>query len=392
MRLLSVAPQPFFTPRGTPLSVYYRSMVTAELGVEVDLLTYGAGHDVDLPGVRIRRIPRLRFLEPIPVGPSAAKLVLDAFMVLWTVALCVRHRYQIVHAHEESVFWCALLQPLLRFRLVYDMHSSLPQQLTNFRFTESRLLIRIFQYLEDLALRRAEAVITICPALADHAEGRMSDPGRHVLIENSIFEPVRLVAPASTASDPGGPDVAIPPGPRVVYAGTFEAYQGVDLLIKAFARAARVREDAVLLLVGGSPRQVEEYRSLAEREGVGLDRCVFTGAVSRERAQSYVAAADVLTSPRLHGTNTPLKVYEQLASGIPLVATRIESHTQVLTDDVAFLADPDPVAFGDALVAALTDRDEGVRRTREAAAQYRERYARPAYEAKLRRALALVGA
>ena len=58
MKALVIAPQPFFTPRGTPFSVYYRTLVTAELGVKVDLLTYGEGQDVDIPGVRIIRIPR----------------------------------------------------------------------------------------------------------------------------------------------------------------------------------------------------------------------------------------------------------------------------------------------------------------------------------------------
>ena len=52
-------------------------------------------------------------------------------------------------------------------------------------------------------------------------------------------------------------------------------------------------------------------------------------------------AAQVLVSARIHGTNTPLKIYEQLASGRPLVATRIWSHTQVLSESVCFLADPD---------------------------------------------------
>ncbi|MGH7006361.1 MAG: glycosyltransferase, partial [Alphaproteobacteria bacterium] len=101
-RVLVVAPQPFFSPRGTPFSVYYRTLVTAEQGVRVDLLTYGQGQDVDLPNLRIIRIPRLAFLGPVKTGPSWAKLVLDMFLAVWTVRLLLRHRYDFVHAHEES--------------------------------------------------------------------------------------------------------------------------------------------------------------------------------------------------------------------------------------------------------------------------------------------------
>src|SRR6185295_1245119 len=112
VRALVIAPQPFFTPRGTPFSVYYRTLMLAKQGVEIDLLTYGEGQDVDLAGVRILRIPRFRFLGPVEVGPSRTKLFLDAFLVLRTLGLLLRKRYDFVHAHEEAVFFCRFLKPL----------------------------------------------------------------------------------------------------------------------------------------------------------------------------------------------------------------------------------------------------------------------------------------
>ena len=65
-KALVVAPQPFFTPRGTPLSVYYRTLVTAEQGVLIDLLTYGEGEDVDIPGVGSSASPALAFSARSP--------------------------------------------------------------------------------------------------------------------------------------------------------------------------------------------------------------------------------------------------------------------------------------------------------------------------------------
>jgi hypothetical protein len=84
-----------------------------------------------------------------------------------------------VHAHEESVFFARFLKPLFGFKLIYDMHSSLPEQLTNFNYTKSRFLIGTFRALEESALRAADAVITICPALADYATARIPDPRKH---------------------------------------------------------------------------------------------------------------------------------------------------------------------------------------------------------------------
>ena len=168
MKALVISPQPFFTPRGTPFSVYYRTLVTAKLDVKVDLLTYGEGEDVDIPGIRILRIPRFAFLGKIKVGPSLLKLFLDLFLVAYTIGLLFRNHYDFVHAHEEAVFFCRFLKPIFRFKLVYDMHSSLPQQLVNFHFTSSKFLINLFKKLEDSCLRASDAVITICPALSGY--------------------------------------------------------------------------------------------------------------------------------------------------------------------------------------------------------------------------------
>lgn len=384
-RALVIAPQPFFSPRGTPFSVYYRTLVTAEQGIEIDLLTYGAGEDVAIDGVRIVRIPRFRWLGEIKVGPSPLKAFLDLFLIAWTLGLLLRRRYDFVHAHEEAIFYCFLLKPIFRFKLIYDMHSSLPQQLTNFGFTKSRLLIGAFERLERASLKAADAVITICPDLADYALGLIDDPDKHALIENSIFEGVRLANPPR-----GGADTArvAPPEnrPIVAYAGTLEPYQGIDLLLGAFAVARREVPEAFLLVVGGSPVQVARYQEMAAELGL-MDDCLFTGRLPQAQARALVAGAAAQVSPRVRGTNTPLKVYEQLANGIPLVATDIYSHRQVLNDEVAFMTAPEPEPFARGIVAALGDAPARVAAARRL---YDEKYGRDAYVAKLRRVLARV--
>ncbi len=100
--------------------------------------------------------------------------------------------------------------------------------------------------------------------------------------------------------------------------------------------------------------------------------------------------ASVLVSPRSAGTNTPLKVYEQLASGVPLVATRIYSHMQVFDDEVAFLVEPNASDMAEGILQALTSGSERERRTANAKGRYERDYSRPAYVAKMRRLMDLV--
>jgi glycosyltransferase involved in cell wall biosynthesis len=397
MKALVIAPQPFFSPRGTPFSVYYRTLITSELGVKIDLLTYGEGHDVDIPGVRIVRIPRFPFFGPVKIGPSYLKLFLDIFLVIWTIALLLKNRYYFVHAHEEAVFFCRFLKPIFGFELVYDMHSSLPQQLTNFQFTESKFLIKIFKGLEDSCLHAVDVVITICPDLASYVKNIIQNNEKHFLIENSIFEPVKLRSSAAADYSPivsffdkaGEPFT--PPSEKklIVYAGTLEPYQGIDILLKAFQLVFDEFSNAFLLIVGGNSEQVAHYSNLASKNGIKEDTH-FTGQVEQELAKYYCGLASVLVSPRTEGSNTPLKVYEQLASGIPLVATNIYSHTQVLNNDVAILVEPEPNDMARGILRTLRS-DDGVKQiTENAKRYYQENYSRPIYEAKMRRVLEIL--
>ena len=132
MRMLVVAPQPFFSPRGTPFSVYYRALVLAEQGADIDLLTYGAGktstcprkHRTDSARAFSRTDSRRAVVEED--GPRLLMFFLDDRAAASPLRrTCARGGGLLV----------PLLEAVVRFRLIYDMHSSLPQQLTNFTFT-----------------------------------------------------------------------------------------------------------------------------------------------------------------------------------------------------------------------------------------------------------------
>lgn len=393
MKALVIAPQPFFTPRGTPFSVYYRTLISSELGVNIDFLTYGEGQDVQIPNVTIYRIPRFKLFGNVKIGPSFLKLFLDFFLIIKMLRLLLTNKYDLVHAHEESVFFAYFFKSFFRYKLIYDMHSSLPQQLTNFKFTTSKTLINIFKKMEDACLRSADAIITICPDLFNYVNTIITDKEKHFLIENSIFDKVNLEEANREAEDGQKQDLdllKIPENKKViVYAGTLEKYQGIDILISAFPDVIKNIPDSLLLIVGGTKDQVDSYIQLTEKLGV-KESVIFTGRVPQQAAKYYTAVADVLASPRSAGTNTPLKIYEQLASGKPLVATKIYSHTQVLTDNVAFLVEPEPSKVADGLIHALNSNGMVKQKVENAIKLYEEKYSRKIYKQKLSNLLRLL--
>ncbi len=125
---------------------------------------------------------------------------------------------------------------------------------------------------------------------------------------------------------------------------------------------------------------------MADKYGL-KQHCLFTGRVGPSLAKRYCRFASVLVSPRSKGTNTPLKIYEQLASGLPLVATNIYAHTQVLNDDVALLVEPEPEDMARGILAALNSDGASRRVAMNARRLYEQKYSRPAYAKKIQQML-----
>ncbi|MSO50317.1 MAG: glycosyltransferase family 1 protein [Acidobacteria bacterium] len=351
MHILMIAPEPFFEPRGTPFSELHRIRALTTLGHTVDLVTYPFGSDVQMPGLRIVRSMAPPFVSRVRIGPSWAKVPLDALLSFTALRLALTRRYDVIHSHEEGGAIGIVLAALLRKPHLYDMHSSLPQQISNFGFGKFKGLAALFGWIERLMIKRSGVVIVICEDLDDTVKA-LKLPVPTVLIEN---------AAGSGAAPSAGTGLVVRRSlglddttPVVLYTGTFEAYQGLGLLYEAMGIVVAARPEARLVMVGGEPAQVDLARASVDRLGLS-PAVIFTGQRPAEEVPAYLDAATTLVSPRSSGTNTPLKIYQYLRSGRPIVATRLRTHTQVLNDDVAILTAATPEELAKGLLRAMSD-------------------------------------
>jgi glycosyltransferase involved in cell wall biosynthesis len=351
MKILMIAPEPIFEPRGTPLSVVGRLKALSDMGHQVDLLTYNFGEDVDLPGIRIFRIPRIPGIGRVKIGPSLVKIPMDILLFIKTGIRLLRGRYDLIHSHEEAGFWGAIFSRIFHVPHIYDMHSSLPQQLRNFEFTSSRVIFVIFKKLEKWVLKYSSGVITICPDLYNYVKNLFPDKGS-VLIENVVD--YSMIFGEKDRSSEIRRELNLKGRIVALYTGTFESYQGLDLIIQSAENVVSKSSRIIFLLVGGHADQVEAYKKKVLKRGLA-DHFIFTGQVMPQEVNSYVKCADILLSPRTTGTNTPLKIYSYLRSGVAIVATRLWTHTQVLNDRVAVLTDPDPESFARGILSLIED-------------------------------------
>lgn len=380
MRILMLAPQPFFEPRGTPISVYQRLEALSSLGHHVDLVTYHVGTDVYIPNVAVYRVPRVPFIQEVKIGPSWAKPLLDLLLFLLALLRLLTTRYDAIHSHEEAAFFATVLGALFRVPHIYDMHSSLPRQLTNFDVGNWRPLIGLFAWLERLTLNSCHAVITIDSELEQYVY-TVNPRVRQMRIENRAI-PAKLRLVDSALIEQLKRNGNLNSRQTIIYTGTFERYQGLELLLQSAKIVKAHNSRALFVLVGGKPAQIERFRTLAHREGVE-DCVIFVGVVPPDEAIAFLEIADVLVSPRTGGAFAPLKIYSYLYSGKPTVATRIPAHAEVLDEEIALLVEPNKEAMAEGILLLLENapkRDALGDRARQHAV---ERYNGSDYTARL---------
>ena len=312
-----------------------------ENGHDVDVMVYHLGEDVQIPGCQILRIPKLWFIRKVSIGFSGSKLVCDLFLFFSFLRRVLSHRYDVIHAGEESIFFALLIRFVHRAKVVYDMDSSMPDQLIE-KWPGLKSIARLLYAFERRAIRGSDAVVPVCQALVERA------------IEIKGASSVTLLEDFAL-SLPGGDDQPVDDlralvdarGPIALYVGNLEPYQGIDLALDAFSRLGP-KSSLQLIIIGGSNETVKYYSDRARNLGIH-QRCHFLGSRPVHQLAAYLAQADMLLSPRLKGVNTPMKIFTYLASARPILATRILSHTQVLDESTAVLVAADADAFAEGL-------------------------------------------
>lgn len=382
MRVLFLAPQPFFRERGTPIRA--RNILTglSEAGHQVDVLCYPFGSPVDIPGVRLLRIPRVPFIHDMKIGPSWAKVPLDFLMFLSAIRLCLRNRYEVIEAIEEAAFLASWLKGVFKTRLIYNMDSHLSDHLAYSGFLTRGPLLHLVKLLESRTMKHADLVVTVCESLSKTV--REQAPGTAVLqLEDAplqeVFEEQREEA-QQLRGELGLADRSV-----VLYTGNFGMYQGLDLLLDAAADVVTAHPEVAFVLVGGKIYQVDLLKKRAKSLGIEKN-ILFVGTQMINRIPAFITLSNLLVSPRTRGTNTPLKIYDYMQSGRPIVATDLPTHTQALDESCAFLAPAEPKAFAKVLVSAMEDQEGGQARAQAAKIRLEERYSLRLFKERIRAA------
>ena len=269
----------------------------------------------------------------------------------------------LVHAHSPVLnalpaLWVRLAR---RLPVVYEVRASWEDAAVDHGTTaEGSLRYRASRALETFALRHADQVTTICEGLRGDIAGRGIDAAKVTVIPNAV----------DVAGFPfdAPPDVELRrrlgfDGCTVIgFAGSFYGYEGLHLLVDAFAQLLPAQPGLRLLLVGGGPQEAALRRQV-DAAGIA-PQVVFAGRVPHAEVQRYYGLIDVLAYPRLPirltELVTPLKPLEAMAQGRVFVASDVGGHRELVRDGQTGYLCPagDADALARALARTLQRRDE----------------------------------
>jgi PEP-CTERM/exosortase A-associated glycosyltransferase len=321
------------------------------------------------------------YRTPVSKGPLAKLPVLNQKEVIdglikRLAEIIPQLKPDVLHAHSPSLNAVAALRAGRRFGIpvVYEVRAFWEDAAVDHGTTkENGLRYRATRALETWALRRADAVTTICEGLRKDIVARGIPAGKVTVIPNAVD--IDKFSVGGIADRELKARLGLSGSRLVGFIGSFYAYEGLDVLLRAVPLLAARMPDLRVLLVGGGP-QDQALRKLAADLKIE-DKVVFTGRVPHEEVPKYYDLLDVLVYPRhamrLTDLVTPLKPLEAMAQGRVLAASDVGGHLELIADGktgVLFKAG-DPAALADKL-AGLLDTQESWPALRAAGRHYVE--------------------
>ncbi|MCE1225465.1 MAG: glycosyltransferase family 4 protein [Geobacteraceae bacterium] len=351
LRILMIAPTPYFSDRGCHVRIYEEAKALMALGHQVKIACYHLGRDLE--PVPVERTVSVPWYSKREAGPSWHKPYLDLLLLCTSLRVARQFKPDLIHAHlHEGVLIGWLVARLRRMPLLFDYQGSLSgESLNHGFFGTGSLLHRLFRWAEKRINRLADLIITSSTPGRQELTRFWQMPLQQVIsLPDGVDTTVFRYFPRAAARERLGLDDQVP---VIAYLGLFNQYQGVDLLIHAARLMIQQGRNFHLLLMG-YPEQ--EYRQLVDELNMG-SFVSFTGRVDYAEAPMLLAAADLTVSPKISDTEANGKLLNYMACGLPVVAFDAPVNWELLGDDGIYAAFGDVVDLARCLSTALTDRE-----------------------------------
>jgi glycosyltransferase involved in cell wall biosynthesis len=353
-RILAIAPTPFFVDRGGHVQIYEQARALQGLGNALELCTYHIGRDME--GIKTYRIPYLPWYQKLDAGPSYHKLYLMGLLFALSMRRVHRFKPDIIHGHGWDGCWIAhAIYKATGVPYVFDMQGSFTGEIVahGYAKTES-IFFKLLKRIERRTLHLGTVVTQSEQMVHDAIRDFDVRPDRifHTFdgVDTDAFQP-------GLEAEDLHERWKLPKDKQIaVFVGLLKPYQGVDCLLEAIRILTSDQQyTGGHFLIMGFPDE-DKYAARAAELNIA-PYVTFTGKIDYRELPRYLALGDIAVAPKLSPTEGDGKIYNYLASGLPVVAFDRPASKEIL-GDVAFYATlGDAQSLAMALHQAFTEQD-----------------------------------
>lgn len=365
MKILVIAPTPFFSNRGTHIRILEEALALEKLGHQVTIATYHIGRDIDVEvetKIDVRRIRRWIFwYKKLEAGPDWQKLILDLMLVRKVFNLARTQRPDIIHGHlHEGALIGWIVQKVLfwrKMKLVADFHGSLTKEMVSHGYLKGGL---------NIIFRRVEKFINNLGdwAIASSWEGMESVAASRR--KNNIevaMDGINLESFENTKSkEEIRHELELPEDRFIVtYTGGLVTNKGVDYFLDAI-RLVLGRDPKVFFLVGGfPPHQVESFiKTHGLKDSVRL-----VSPLDYFKLPEFLKACDAGVDPKdADVAQASGKMLNYMAAGLPVVCFDKENNRNFLGEGGYFCPEMSSRGIAEGILHFVDDRKDGEERGR----------------------------
>ncbi len=353
MKVLMIAPTPFFSDRGCHTQIYEEIKALQDLGHEIVIVTYGLGRNI--PNVNIIRIFNFPWYDKLSAGPSYTKILLLPILTIKVIRTIQKFKPEIIHAHLHEG---ALIARICKFffprkKYLFDMQGSLTGETLQHGFVKENSLFYKFLVWFEKKIANWFFVITQSESMIVELESFGVPENRrrnvHDGVDTDIFHPMKFnnELAAKLGVDENRH--------RVLYMGLLEQYQGVDLMLEAF-KYVNEEMSGVQFIIIGFPN-IDKYKEECSKLGI-LDNVLFLGKVDYTTLPEYLSLANVAIAPKIALTEGDGKIYNYMAMGMVTVAFDRSVSREILGDTGLFAEFCNPKMMADKIKWALSNPSE----------------------------------
>lgn len=261
------------------------------------------------------------------------------------------HQYDLIHVHNVPDFlvFAAWLPKLRGAKLILDIHDIVPEFFASkFSAQDNNLYVRLLKRVEKASMAFADHVIVSNHLWYEKLIARSVSRGKSSVILNHA-DPAQFYRRSRTRND----DKFI-----IMFPGSFQWHQGLDIAIEAFARVKKEVPTAELHFYGGG-RIKEDLVRLAGRLGLN-DSVKFCGSIPLDEVAGVIANADLGIVPKradsFGNEAYSTKIMEFMTQGVPVVVSRTKIDLFYFDDSVVkFFESGNAEAMADAMLQVIKD-------------------------------------